>query len=187
MLVDPRGIGDVDEPCEVDSELGDLLKSLGFDPGVPIFRGTPDAPFNTVFDQIVTGLCGEERWRSPMEPINLAWRTRDRRHGCSVIKVLVELLRAVHKPSRFAADGPVTTEAGVVFYDPDWYLRGSCIRNWNRPLVGRFHAYIQMEPDALSPPDWPHGMIVQLVKEPTGADPGTPLMWGVGWTRPVQW
>ena len=176
MPVGPRGIGDVDEPCDVDGELGDLLKSLGFDPGAPIYRATPAESYKEVFERIMEGLYNNG-W--PMlEPILLSWRTRDRRHGTQTAQVLVELLQAVHKPFCIAPDGPITT--GTDFEDPDWYVRGSLIRHWSDPPSRRFHAYIQTEPGRLAARDWPHGMVIQIVKEPSGAEPSTPLSWGIG-------
>lgn len=178
MPVHPRGIGDVDEPCEVNTELGNLLKSLGFDPGVPIYRATPMDPFEKVFEGIREGLY-RGLGGTDFEPVDLAWLTRDRRCGAFAVTILVELLQAVHKPYQIAPDGPITTQSGLSFDDPDWYVRGSISHGWDVPLRGRFHAYIQTEPGKWAH-GWPHGMIVQIAKEPTGTDPSTPLMWGLG-------
>jgi hypothetical protein len=177
MPVDPLGIGDVNEPCEVDTELGELLKSLGFDPGVPIYRATPMDPFETVFEQIREGVY-RGLVISEFEPALLAWFTRDRRHGGHAVRVLIELLQAVHKPFRIAEDGPIATQSDS-FRDPDWYVRGLIPHHGHMPPKGRFHAYIQTEPGKWAH-GWPHGMIVQIVKEPTGTDKNAPLIWGIG-------
>jgi hypothetical protein len=183
MPKDPRGIGHVGEPCQVDAELGDLLKSLGFDPGVPIYRATPIESFEEIFDSVKKELLGT--WMHDHEPIHITFRQRDRRHTGWPIEAIVELLHVIHKPLRIAPDGPITTSSSRRLCDPDWYLRGAVLHFPLEPPVARLHAYIQTEPETAAT-GWPHGIVVQAVNEPSGADARTPLMWGIGvpgWPR----
>lgn len=192
MPTDPRGIGDVDEPCEVDAKLAGLLKILGFESGAPIYRAIPYEPFERVFRDLVEGFCqgGKSPFRGRCDGllcdvVDLTWLCRDKRYGPFQVEILTDLLQAVHKHHRMAPDGPMVTgeyrPAYTDYPSPDWYIRGTVLsprRDDPGEPRRRFHGYIQSETGE-KPHTWPHGMVVQIAT-PSGTNQSGPLIWGTG-------
>jgi hypothetical protein len=179
MLTDPKGIGRVTEPCEVEADLASLLKSLGFDAGIPVYRVTPSLTFAELLNDIQKQLFE----RGSDSPQLLTFKRRDRRLNAWTLYVAIELLRPIYKPFRLTADGPVPTSAEPgPFSRRAWYFRGFVCDDHPimRPrVIGRINAYIPTD-DLSVAHGWPDGMVIQIVTEPSSADPDTPFMWGVG-------
>jgi len=152
---------------EANEKTDKQLKQLGFDPGIPIFemggeinleevqRATFESTYSrpAVVPFIYRGSqnSGIENWALPM---------------------LVELVQAVYTPFTIRS-----TETPVGCWErPSWYLRGFLSKSAFDPYPEtlRMHAYLDVNPDE-------GGIetgILQLVRNPSGADPQTRLVFG---------
>lgn len=177
MLKDPTGIGHVSEPYKVEPDLACLLKALQFDPGVPVYRATPDREFADFMESIQSELFAP----GVTAPRGLVFKRRDRRLGGWGLEVAIELLKVLRKPYHITPEGPIPMDLSGLA-NPDWYFRGLiCDGPAFGPykFVGRVHTYIPTDNLGVAH-GWPEGMVIQVVTEPSNADPDTPLMWGIG-------
>lgn len=175
MIKEPEGIGRTTYPHCVEPELDFRLKVLQFDPGLPVYRATPDLEFddfmNVIRSQLDTpNLC---------DPYTLTFKRRDHRLGPWPILLAIEVIQIIRKPYRMTPEELIPLNIGASV-GSEWYFRGRvCWYKDPYNTIGQLHAYIPT--DTLGTAHgWPDGVIIQIVKEPSGADADTPITWGVG-------
>jgi hypothetical protein len=155
---DPTPHGD-----ELEQHLSQRLKSLGFDPGWPVYRHD-DAQWGGITVEDIRKALFESTY---MEPVPIMFGL----DGHVPIRILVLLVKPVWVPEVYGpAASPIDCED-----DPHWYLQGVVYKNslLPTPAVTPVHAYVG---DARH--EGGRETYLQVAPEPSGAQIDTPLRWG---------
>lgn len=156
-------------PRALSEEDSDMLKGFGFDPGIPVY-----AIDEIAFDlgQIKHALF-DSTYRNPtILPFYTGSRHPGDDPGVELYMVL-ELVQAYYPP--YAPILGMGAPLGC-FNAPEWYLRGFLYKSPHDPYPEAIRMYVYIATGG-SADDFNHA-IVQVVRQPSGADPSIPLVYG---------
>jgi hypothetical protein len=148
-------------------EISDTLKALGFDPGIPVYDLSkvefgPDRVKEALFQSTLHRpvlLHFSEDDADPSTPLGVD------------LSMVVESVQVYYAPREPRLDGkPIGC-----WEDPEFYLRGFAYKSGFDPYpeVIRMHVYLRVASGSGF-----DGATLQIVREPSGADPSTPLAYG---------
>ncbi len=161
---------DTERSRELAKERSDKLKAAGFDPGVPYHQIAPRLGHPTPrVSLFLDALKDSVYWRP--RAIELVHRPGDIYE--SLIPVVPELVEVLYKSRTF---GLYPGELPFGCWDePDWYVRGHLLRSSFGPQLPHFvvHLYLVLLPKQT---DEVEQIYMQLVDQPSGADPRTELV-----------
>lgn len=153
-------------------EMSDKLKAAGFDPGVPYYVIEAPDPNEIRVPVFKEALFESSYWEPKSVPLV---HTAAEQIETS-IPFVPELMEARYQP-RILSQGQEDTFGCWDF--PDWYTRGHLRRSGFGPQLPHFtvHLYIVLEANDA---EEIQTIYVQLVAEPSGADPSTTLVESTG-------
>ena len=170
-------MGSHDQTELLEPELDQRFRQLGFDPGLPVYRHR-NAFADLSVDHIKAALFDS----SYDEPVTVPLFAHEDESGLAQAPIGADLPMHVLfvQPIWIPAEPLKGVTALGCYEEPDWYLRGLLHKDDRVPTaqpVG-LHAYIQSEITSPHRPGEPssglHGY-VQVVPEPSGAEPDRPL------------
>jgi hypothetical protein len=164
-----------DDPGALSLSTSDELKAFGFDPGIPVYE-INQVDFNLFdLDRVKQALFGST-YRNPVTlPFRFGHHIPREPAPEVSLDMIVEMVQAFYPPNipSLSMKKPIGC-----FDDPEWYLRGYVYKSGFDPYPEtiRMHVYIAT---GGAGNDFSHAL-VQLVRQPSGADPSTPLVYGDG-------
>lgn len=152
-------------PRLLDEWESDRLKALGFDPGIRVY--SDDAREGLDLDSFRFALFSGTLIRPGIVELPPGDAGHGGRHQLPFSPELIQ--------SSFVR---IQTQVGRA-YNPDWYVRGHLVGVQPRQTV---HLLLEMETSSTTDTNSPEiqGYYIQVVEEPTGADPSDRLECGEG-------
>jgi hypothetical protein len=148
-------------------EQSNLFKALGFDPGIPVYDFSKiQFDCDRLKEALFDSTC--------QHPITLPFLEDDVDPTCPIgvdLAMVAELVQAYYAPHEPRLDGkPIGC-----WEEPEFYLRGFAYKSGfdPDPEVVRMHVYLRVRKKGEFA-----GATVQIVRQPSGADPSTPLVYG---------
>jgi len=156
------------------TETSERLVGLGFDPGLPVYELEP-VGFD--LDNLKQALFGST-YREPVTVTFLSDKEdmQDTPLGFGVA-VQVELVQLFFLPSEpHVGSGVVECHP-----EPQWYLRGFVFKSAFDPYPETIRVHARLDND--SPEIRIDKALVQFVRQPSGADPSTPMIRARTWHK----